>query len=343
MAHDVFISYAKEDQQIADAICAALEGKDIKCWYAPRDVMFGMDFEEAIVDAICASKLIILVLSSHSNNSPHIKREIQNACTEGLQVPILPLRVENVPLNKALRYYLSSLQWLDASSPPFENHLHRLVEHVQARLPQRINPLAQKAEASQPEPIEANEAVEAQADTLAEKKTPLRAEEAQQTVEKQPATPIRDPKELAAPSGPPAVVLPWADRRLIIIGVAALLVIGIIGITFATLLKHYGSQTGTLADEKVEKTFSGVGVIANYAPGASRFEVQEVNSTASVVVYGKRSIIEQLRPDDMKLNIYVEANGNYQRGLMLLDPNLSGQVELRSSNPSTFTVINTEK
>src|SRR5205085_1384314 len=47
---------------------------------------------------------------------------------------ILPVRVENVTLNKALRYYLSSAQWLDASTPPIEQHLQRLVEQLRARL-----------------------------------------------------------------------------------------------------------------------------------------------------------------------------------------------------------------
>ena len=90
MTHDVFISYATEDKPVADAVCSALEGERIRCWYAPRDVTFGMDFEEAIVDAISASRLMILVLSSHSNVSAHVKREVQNACMEGCMFPSSP-------------------------------------------------------------------------------------------------------------------------------------------------------------------------------------------------------------------------------------------------------------
>jgi hypothetical protein len=136
MAYDVFISYAVEDKEVADKVCRALEEQDIKCWYAPRDVPYGADYEEAIVDAISASQLLILILSSHSNESPHVKREIQNACAEGSTTHIIPLRIEDITYNKALRYYLGSAQWLDASTPPLENHLQRLVEHVRARLPQ---------------------------------------------------------------------------------------------------------------------------------------------------------------------------------------------------------------
>lgn len=134
MTHAVFISYAAEDKRAAEAVLRALEGEGIKCWIAPRDVPLGANYEEAIVDAICASRLMVLILSAHSNKSPHVKREIQNACLEDSPTQILPVRVDAVPLNKALRYYLSSLQWLDASAPPFEEHIPELVSNVRARL-----------------------------------------------------------------------------------------------------------------------------------------------------------------------------------------------------------------
>ena len=39
MAHDVFISYPAEDKITADAVCATLEAKEIRCWIAPRDIL----------------------------------------------------------------------------------------------------------------------------------------------------------------------------------------------------------------------------------------------------------------------------------------------------------------
>lgn len=144
MAHDVFISYAAEDKFVADAICKALEADGIRCWYAPRDVPYGQDFEEAIVDAICESRLVILIVSSHSNTSAHVKREIQNACAEEARIPVLPFRIHDVPLNKAMRYYIGGVHWLDAVTPPLESHLQSLVDHVHPRLPRRTEPPAAK-------------------------------------------------------------------------------------------------------------------------------------------------------------------------------------------------------
>lgn len=37
MAHDVFISYASHDNAVADAACAILEDRGIRCWIVPRD------------------------------------------------------------------------------------------------------------------------------------------------------------------------------------------------------------------------------------------------------------------------------------------------------------------
>jgi hypothetical protein len=145
MAHAVFISYAAEDKAVADAVCKHLEAAGITCWYAPRDVPYGQDFEESIVDAICASQLIILILTAFSNTSSHVKREIQNACLEDVAIPVLPFRIEDVLLNKALRYYVGSVHWLDAISPPLEGHLQNLVEHVRARLPAAAEPTTKHA------------------------------------------------------------------------------------------------------------------------------------------------------------------------------------------------------
>ena len=41
MAHDAFISYSSKDKTIADAVCARLEARGIRCWIAPRDVRPG--------------------------------------------------------------------------------------------------------------------------------------------------------------------------------------------------------------------------------------------------------------------------------------------------------------
>lgn len=132
MAHDVFISHSTQDKAVADAACATLEARNIRCWIAPRDILPGVDWGEAIVDAISGAKVMVLIFSNHSNTSDQVKREVQNAVGEG--VAILPFRIADVTPIKSLRYFLGTQHWLDALTTPLERHLDRLADTVSALL-----------------------------------------------------------------------------------------------------------------------------------------------------------------------------------------------------------------
>jgi hypothetical protein len=154
MANHVFITHASEDTPLAAQLSKALEANGIPCWYAPRNVPFGGKFEEAIIDAITTSRLLILILSAHSNRSRHVEQEIACACSEDVLVPIIPFRIENIrknALNKTLRYYLSSVHYVDALTEPFEAHIENLVNQVTIRLQQSSPQAELSAEKSTPE------------------------------------------------------------------------------------------------------------------------------------------------------------------------------------------------
>lgn len=126
--HDIFISYSSEDKPIADAICNHLESGQIRCWVAPRDILPGMNYQEAIIDAIDSSSIMVLVFSSHSNTSPHVLTELNEAMSNG--VIIIPFRIENILPSKAMKYLISNPHWLDAMTPPLEQHIRELEETV---------------------------------------------------------------------------------------------------------------------------------------------------------------------------------------------------------------------
>jgi TIR domain len=128
MAHDAFISYSSKDKPVADAVCANLEANGIRCWIAPRDILPGQDWGEAIIDAINQSRVMILVFSSSANTSPQIKREVERSVSKG--IPIIPFRIEDVPLSKSLEYFISTPHWLDAITQPMEKHLQYLSQTV---------------------------------------------------------------------------------------------------------------------------------------------------------------------------------------------------------------------
>jgi hypothetical protein len=132
MEFDAFISYANADKTTADAACAVLEAAGISCWVAPRDISPGREYAAAIIDAIDRCRVMVLIFSSSANDSPQVRREIERAASKG--AAIMPVRIEKVAPTKSMEYFLGDIHWLDAMTPPIENHLQQLAVTIKALL-----------------------------------------------------------------------------------------------------------------------------------------------------------------------------------------------------------------
>jgi hypothetical protein len=132
MAHDVFVSYSQKDKSTADAVVARLEQDGSRCWIAPRDILPGTSWGDAIAEAIAASRVMVLVLSANSNRSRQVIREVERAVAG--DVVILPFRIEPVDPTGAMAYFLGTEHWLDALTPPMERHIERLSRTVRLLL-----------------------------------------------------------------------------------------------------------------------------------------------------------------------------------------------------------------
>jgi formylglycine-generating enzyme required for sulfatase activity len=128
MAHDVFISHSARDKPYADAVCAKLESRNIRCWIAPRDIRPGMTWAGAIIEAVDGARVMLLLFSSHANSSSQITREVEYAVQK--QIVIVPVKVEDVIPTGDFAYFLATPHWLDAIAPPFEQHLDRIADSV---------------------------------------------------------------------------------------------------------------------------------------------------------------------------------------------------------------------
>ncbi len=164
MSHEVFLSHSHVDKLFADAICHRLEAADIRCWVAPRDIRPGEDWAEAIINAMDRCRILVLVFSSHSNNSPQVRREIERAVNKGLNV--LPFRIEDVPLSKSLEYFISAQHWLDAIGGELDGHLQELCNCVSTLLGRSLPGGAAAVAVPRPAPAAAPLA-QPQAETLA--------------------------------------------------------------------------------------------------------------------------------------------------------------------------------
>jgi sugar lactone lactonase YvrE len=126
MAHDVMISHSNKDKPAADAACAALEARGIRCWIAPRDINPGQDWAASILRAIRDARIVLLIFSRHANESLQVRREVERAAHSGKV--LLPLRIDDVLPEETLEFFLSTPHWLDAITPPFEAHLEKLAD-----------------------------------------------------------------------------------------------------------------------------------------------------------------------------------------------------------------------
>lgn len=118
MKNQVFVSYEHNSKPIADSIVAAFEKDMIRCWYAPRDVIG--DYATSIVDAIDSCCVFVLILNGESSKSPHVLNEVEMAYKRNIEsanaITIVPFRVSNDELSRAMEYYVKRMHWIDATS-----------------------------------------------------------------------------------------------------------------------------------------------------------------------------------------------------------------------------------
>jgi hypothetical protein len=71
---------------------------------------------------------MVLIVSASSNTSSQVRREAERAAHR--DIPSLPFRTEDVALSGELESFLSESHWLDAITPPPDQHLQLLVRAV---------------------------------------------------------------------------------------------------------------------------------------------------------------------------------------------------------------------
>ena len=135
----VFISYSSKDGAVAAAVCEALEKGGISHWISSREILEGEEWPEAITKAVDGCRVVVLLLSRHSNESSEVAREIMGALRR--KIPVIPFCIEDVAPSRALDYALSTAHRLNAFEPPLDDHLIELVRAVRRHLAGGQSPL----------------------------------------------------------------------------------------------------------------------------------------------------------------------------------------------------------
>ncbi|MCL2386144.1 MAG: toll/interleukin-1 receptor domain-containing protein [Defluviitaleaceae bacterium] len=144
---DVFISHSTKDKATADKIVASLEQNEVTCWIAPRNISAGVNYGAAITRAIRDCKVLLLIYSENSNASEAVFREVQKGFEE--RRTLIPVRIDNIPASDDLSFYLSGIQWVDATRE--QEDYAELAQYI-ASLPKNPLPEHHQKEKTSEEP-----------------------------------------------------------------------------------------------------------------------------------------------------------------------------------------------
>lgn len=77
--HSLFISYAHQDEALAQQLYAYLRKQNVPCWFAPHDLQPGNYMRERIDQAIHTQDKLLLLLSKDSVSSGWMRYEVEQA------------------------------------------------------------------------------------------------------------------------------------------------------------------------------------------------------------------------------------------------------------------------
>jgi hypothetical protein len=97
-----FISYSTADHDFTQRLHADLQGKGVRCWFAPHDMPIGAKIYEEIDSAIRLRDKVVLILSKFSIASDWVEDEVTKAFEEERtrgQTVLFPIRLDDAVMD----------------------------------------------------------------------------------------------------------------------------------------------------------------------------------------------------------------------------------------------------
>lgn len=132
---DVFISYSSSEFNNVNAIKNILEKNNITCWMAPHSISIGSSYANEIPLAIKKCRMFLLMVSTSSQNSLWVQKEVSLALSYGKTV--LPFMLENCELTDSFNFYLTDVQRYNAYESQSEI-IKELIERISGKSTQSI-------------------------------------------------------------------------------------------------------------------------------------------------------------------------------------------------------------
>ncbi len=104
MSSYIFIAFASADKTTGERVTRMFENSGQRCWVFPRDVMPGMAWGDAVVDAIVSAKLVMILASAAGNESTELTQIVEAAfrLSPSAHVPIIAFRIDSVPIDRGV-------------------------------------------------------------------------------------------------------------------------------------------------------------------------------------------------------------------------------------------------
>ena len=100
--YSCFISHSTKDKEFVQRLYADLQGKGIRCWYAPDNLKIGDKFRVRIDEAIRVYDKLLIVLSRHSVQSDWVEKEVETAFEKERQQKrsvLFPIRLDDAVMD----------------------------------------------------------------------------------------------------------------------------------------------------------------------------------------------------------------------------------------------------
>lgn len=123
MAYDVFISYSRNDTDVADSICAAFDKAGVNYFIDRQGIGGGLEFPQVLAENIVSSTLFLFLASENSYNSRFTRNEVVFAFNKKAKNTILPYIIDNSSLPLDLEFVFAGVNWRNIKEHPIEKTL----------------------------------------------------------------------------------------------------------------------------------------------------------------------------------------------------------------------------
>ncbi len=108
----VFISYSSKENEFVKQLTNLFEINKIAYWKAPEMIAAGSNYAKEIPQAIRECSVFLMVVSAASQESIWVEKEVDTAICHRKR--IIPVKIDDAPLNDMYRFYLNNVQMVHA-------------------------------------------------------------------------------------------------------------------------------------------------------------------------------------------------------------------------------------